>query len=143
VKTIPNRPEVKPVACEVRWLHAIVSPCPEFPAGLPGMVYIESTTQRGPVGSVYLVSPHVDENGHVQGYRFTSSAGKVYDIDDVHGSCDCPDSQFRHRACKHVIALGKMPVPLVLPSYRSAAEASEHFTPLAVIGPDGEPDYAA
>jgi hypothetical protein len=37
-----------------------------------------------------------------------------------------------------------MPAPIALPfPYRSTAEAAEHFTPLAVIGPDGEPDRAA
>src|SRR5579862_7265629 len=141
---ITQRPPVQPVACECRWLYAPVLPCSQHPAGLPGLAWIESRTQRGPVADAYLVTAHVDESGFVQGWRFTKSDGTRHDIDDVHDTCDCPDSQFRHRPCKHVAALRSLPAPAALPfPYRSAAEAAEHSNPFICLDQNGEPDFAA
>lgn len=111
IKPTAAKPPPQPVAATARWLHVPVLPCPLAPAGLPGLVWIESQTQRGRVADCYLVAAHV-ENGQLLGWRFVSSSGNCYDVDDVHGSCDCPDSQFRQRPCKHVHALWSLPSSL-------------------------------
>jgi hypothetical protein len=131
----------------VKWQHAIVLPCPEYPLGLPGFVYIESQTQRGPSADGYLVVPIMDEFGYTQGYRFTSSTGKTDDVDDVHHSCECGDfllrGQYRPDGCRHTLALKSMPPVVESNGWRSAAEASEHAIAGAILGPDGEPNEAA
>ncbi len=119
-----------PVAADCRWLHTPVLPCSLAPQGLPGLVWVESQTERGPVADCYLVTANI-ERGQLMGWRFVNSSGKVYDIDDVHGACDCPDSQFRHRECKHVKAVQAMPSASLAPPpatlrFRSAAEMAEH-----------------
>ena len=104
--------------------------------------------QRGQVGDNYLVEPHLDAAGQVLGWRFsrgTAEGNVPHDIDLDHGAaCDCPSSVF-HRppgGCKHMIALRSMPDPihLPLPTYRSAAEASEHIRRFPGLDGDGPDD---
>jgi hypothetical protein len=89
------------------WLQVPFLPGPEFPQGLPGLLWIEAETQRGVVGEVYMLSPLTDraDGGKLVGWRLTKSDGTRYDVEGHYFVCDCPDSTFRKRPCKHVKAL--------------------------------------
>lgn len=153
--TKPFRAPPRPAIAEVLWIHQPILPCRDFPAGQAGMVFIESTTQRGQLGTNYLVVPHVGDAGQVVGWRFIRGNAEgpdtAHDIDTSSGygpSCDCPDSLFRFRrpgGCKHMAALRSMK-PIQLPTHRSAAEAAEHIVFYPVLDRIGEvepPDRAA
>lgn len=99
-----NHEPQPPVRGACRWLHTPILPADLPPNGLPGLLWIEAQTQRGRVGECYMLTP-IAEAGRLLGWRLTKSDGTCYDVDGVHGSCDCPDSQFRHRPCKHCRAL--------------------------------------
>jgi hypothetical protein len=144
----PTRIEhARPVATEALWTHPICLPCEQHPEGLPGMVWIESLTQRRLIGCNYLVIAHVGQAGELLGFRFTRATdeGEIsHDVDLEHGPvCECPDSLFRKRPCKHVRAVERMPDPIRLPAttHRSAAEAeaAEGIVFYPVLNAVGEP----
>lgn len=91
-----TRKTYPPVQADAEILCRWVEPCEAMPAGVAGFVRVND--------AVYMLLPLADK-GTIVGWRFTTSAGKVYDVDKSHMSCDCPDSQFRQRRCKHVAAL--------------------------------------
>ena len=76
-------------------------PCDLLPKGLPGVVQFN--------GATYTVMPLGEDSGC--GFRMENiNSGAVYDIDTSSGApyCDCADSTYRERACKHVLALRRM-----------------------------------
>jgi hypothetical protein len=42
--------------------------------------------------------------GAVSGVRLRKPDGTVYHVDLLKSECDCPDCQYRKRACKHFLA---------------------------------------
>jgi hypothetical protein len=51
----------------------------------------------------YLLHIGRQRDGAITGVRLTKPDDTQYHVDLLHGECDCPDRQFRKRACKHLL----------------------------------------
>lgn len=94
VKPVPQprpRPRPKPAAIHgiARWLDLPVR-VRDFEIGTLRVNDVE-----------YVVTLPADRSGA----RLTKDRATVYHVDLAKGECDCPDAQYRKRACKHVLAV--------------------------------------
>jgi hypothetical protein len=69
---------------------------------MPGLLAID--TGKG-LARMYEVRSVLHPDGKLLGYTLDRLDGKTYDIDAETWQCDCPDSTYRERACKHSLAL--------------------------------------
>jgi hypothetical protein len=97
-----TRKPVQPVSGSARWLRR-----PLLPLGL-GRLRI--STAAG-VSHEYDVGAHLDETGHVIGWRLVKDDDEGYDVDisTAPWSCSCPDYTLRRsnspHTCKHAAGL--------------------------------------
>jgi hypothetical protein len=55
-------------------------------------------------GTEYTVTLGRNPMGDVSGVRLTKDTETQYHVDLERQDCDCPDRQYRGRACKHLLA---------------------------------------
>ena len=88
----PTKPEARSVTGVCRW----VWPLNYRDTGVLAINEVE-----------YFVTTLRNADGQVQGYRLEKRDGTAYDVDTTGPDwrCDCPDSTYRQRGCKHTKAL--------------------------------------
>jgi hypothetical protein len=95
-----TRKPVQPVRGKALWLKR-----PALPKGL-GRLRI--TTAAG-VSHDYDVGAHLDQAGHVIGYRLVKDDDTGWDVSADMSSCSCPDFELRRSnsqfPCKHIRGL--------------------------------------
>jgi hypothetical protein len=114
---------VKPVRCECSLIRRPCAPCELAPAGIPGLLAINSTPyeveiigELPPVGCL-----------EIDGYRLTKGNGEAHDLCLVNGrwECTCGDWIFRRSVlaepsrsdCKHIHAIRQLGLPQPRDSY--------------------------
>jgi hypothetical protein len=83
-----------PVKPEVCWLDPPLWPCTLFPHGRPGQVLLND--------KLYAVLPLDDESGHTYAFALARAGQEEpYQVNTTDWKCDCADSVYRERTCKH------------------------------------------
>src|SRR5262249_18657066 len=92
MKTLTQaRPTVKPDVC---WIDPPLWPCTCFPQGRAGQVLLNDV--------LYGVLPLDDEDGHTYAFLvLREGQGEPYQVTTADWKCDCADSVYRERTCKH------------------------------------------
>ena len=129
------RPPLQPVSPDVVIVQPLIRPCPQFPAGLPGMVMLD--------GRPYQVAAIAG------GFQVFKSTGDTYDVDPTYWTCDCGDGTFRSErpgGCKHVHAvralLGKVGVQVPASAPRPIIPAARRFRSLGDFAANDPAGYA-
>jgi hypothetical protein len=91
-KSPAPRKASKPVHGSCRWLIAPFAAC-GVEVGVLGINGVEYTVTLGR-----------NPMGDVSGVRLTKDPQTQYHVDLERQDCDCPDRQYRGRACKHLLA---------------------------------------
>jgi hypothetical protein len=88
---LKSRAPVKP---DVTWLDPPLWPCTLFPQGRPGRVLLNDT--------LYGILPLDDEHQHTYAFLVVKEGQEEpYQVTVADWKCDCPDSIYRERTCKH------------------------------------------